>query len=401
MKKTITYTKLCTMMFLQFMLFAVFFQQLAAYLENIKVSAFMTATIMATLAWGSLLSPIVGMVADRLMSGEKVLALLNVTVAVFLFLAGWTDNHVAIFVCLFVAMCAYMPTWSITSAIAMAHANPDNFPFIRVFGTIGWVCAAVFAIGGKFYFDISIDGTNIPLYCGAGVSAVAAVFALALPSTPPPAKGKPMSIIDALGLRAFGMLKDRNLAIFMCCTCLRTFLFAMYYLYFSQFLKNGLKIDAITATISVGQVVEIACLLILPFFVKYLGLKYTMFIGLLALAVRYLFCMFSLEVPGLYWGAIAMQGLIFGCFIVGAQIYMRRKAPKDMISQAQGLFFCLTEGFGLLIGAYAMKALISYFVVDGVVDWKTAFTVVTAASVALAIGFLVFFKDKLAEKGAE
>ena len=86
--------KLSLMMFLQFMLVAVFFPQLAAYLGAINVNGAMIATIMATMAWGAILSPIVGMVADRFINAEKVLFILNILVAAFLFLATGTEHHI-------------------------------------------------------------------------------------------------------------------------------------------------------------------------------------------------------------------------------------------------------------------------------------------------------------------
>lgn len=191
--------KLSAMMFLQFMLVAVFFVPLAVYLKSIQVEGVMIATIMATMAWGAILSPIVGMLADRLMNAEKVLFILNILVAAMLVVSATTQNHYVLFVCLLVAMCAYMPTWGLTSSIAITNSTPEAFPLIRVFGSIGWVCAAVFAIVAKWGFDTAIDGTAIPFYCGAGVAVIAAANALMLPKTAPAAKGQPMSVVDALG----------------------------------------------------------------------------------------------------------------------------------------------------------------------------------------------------------
>ena len=177
--------KLSAMMFLQFMLVAAFWVQLSSYLDNMKVSGLMFSLIMSTMAIGSIFSPLVGMFADRVANSEKVLAILNFFVAILLLATFFTSNPILIFIFLMLAMCAYMPTWGLTSSIAMTNSTPEAFPYIRVFGSLGWVCAAVFALGAKAIFDISIDGTNIPLACAAGVALVAAVFSLFLPATPP------------------------------------------------------------------------------------------------------------------------------------------------------------------------------------------------------------------------
>ncbi len=401
--------KLSAMMFLQFMLCAVFFPQLAAYLTNIKVEGFMVPTIMATMAWGALLSPIVGMVADRVMNAEKVLGLLNIFVAIMLFLAGSTTNHTLLFVYLLLAMAAYMPTWGLTSSIAMTNSTPEAFPGIRVFGSIGWVCAAGFALFGKFVFDTDIDGTNIPLLCASAVSVVAACIAVVLPKTPPAAKGQPMSIVDALGLRAFSMFKDKNNAICILCSCAWMFAFVIYWLYFSQFLSEGLKVKDITLTMSIGQVSEMIFLVALPFSIKFFGLKCTMSIGLLFMVVRYVMCAFAPEVGGLHIGAIAIHGIIFGFFFVASQMYIAKKAPAELQNQAQGLFFCLVMGVSQILGAYFTNWLSSEFTQDTAsaiidaaksvsttvttTDWKMLFLTESAISLVIFVAFVALFKD--------
>ncbi len=407
MKKSVSiYVRLGVMMFLQYMLMASFFEPLALFLKNMKMGDFMIATITATLGWGSLISPMVGMVADRYINGERVLSILNMFVAIFLCMAAYFSScehlgesrNILIFVSIFLAMCAYMPTWGMTSSIAMTHSDPNYFPWIRLCGTAGWVSAAIFSIIALKVFDKHIDGTNITLYCGSGVALVASLFAFTLPSTPPPAKGTPMSLIDTFGLRSLEMLKDGNLRVFMMSTFCRTFVYSMYFLYMSEFL-NHVGVKMIVATANVGQIIEVCCLFALPFVIRVIGLKYTMALGLLALAIRYICFRFTTpEHPDLLWGAIVMQGPIFGCFLVSAQIYMDRKSPKELRSQAQGLFFCITEGFGLLLGAYLMRALIYVCTDNNVVDWEQVYTIVSIMAVALLVFFLTCFRDKIAMK---
>ena len=401
--------KLSAMMFLQFMLCAVFFPQLAAYLTNIKVDGFMFSTILATMAWGALLSPIIGMLADRVMNAEKVLCLLNVFVAIMLFFAGTTQNHTLLFIYLLLAMAAYMPTWGLTSSIAMTNSTPEAFPGIRVFGSIGWVCAAVFALCGKHIFDTDIDGTNVPLYCASSVAIVAAVVAIVLPKTPPAAKGEPMSIIDALGLRAFSMFKDKNNAICILCSCAWMFAFVIYWLFFSKFLSEGMGIKDITLTMSIGQISEMAFLVVLPLAIKFIGLKWTMGLGLAAMVLRYVLCAYAPEQAGLDIVAIAIHGVIFGFFFVAAQMYIAKKAPSEIQNQAQGLFFCMVMGVSQIFGAYFTGWLLGEFTQDAgtavveavkntstnvsLIDWKGLFFCEAAISLVIFVVFAIFFKD--------
>ncbi len=391
-------SKLSIMMFLQFMLVASFWVQLSSYLDKMSVTGTMFALIMSTMAIGSIFSPLVGMFADRVANSEKVLCILNAFVAVMLLLAFSTTNPTMIFVWLVLAMCAYMPTWGLTSSIAMANSTPEAFPLIRVFGSLGWVCAAVFAFGAKFMFDTTIDGTATPLACGAAVAAVAAVFALFLPATPPKAKGEPMSIADALGLRAFAMLKDRNIAVFMVCVVVWTIAFTIYWMY-GSFLAS-LKVENITPTLNVGQISELLFMVLIPVAIKTIGFKNTMGLGILAMLIRYVLSAFSPEVNGLYWGAIAIHGVIFGFFFVAAQMYIDKKASDDIKAQAQGLYFFF-YGIAQIIGTFFSTWLIasntSGIAELATTNWQNIFFVEAAITAALLVFYYICFKNDVKE----
>jgi len=207
--------KLSAMMLLQYMMYAVWWVPLAAYLTNLEVGSTQKALILSSMAIGCIASPVIGMLADRFFAAQKVLSALNLVNAGMLFLAGTTNNPDLLFICLIVAMLGYMPSWGLTSSIAMVHLPSEQFPKVRVFGSIGWVASGLFSIIFINFLKIDFDGTNIPFYCGAGVSLIAAVFNLFLPNTPPLAKGKKASLIDAFGLGTLKLMKDRNFAVFI------------------------------------------------------------------------------------------------------------------------------------------------------------------------------------------
>ncbi len=396
------------MMFLQFMLVASFWVQLSGYLNNMNVAGTMFALIMSTMAIGSLFSPLAGMFADRIANAERVLFVLNALVAIFLLLCFFATSPVMIFVWLVLAMCAYMPTWGLTSSIAISNSTAEAFPLIRVFGSFGWVSAAVFALCAKGIFGEVIDGTSVPLACGAGVAAVAAVFALFLPATPPQSKGKPMSVSDAFGLEAFSLLKDKNMAIFMFCVVVWTVAFTIYWMY-ASFLTT-LGVEQITTTLNTGQISEMLFMLLLPFSVKFLGLKNTMGLGILAMLVRYGLSAYATDSNGLYWGAILVHGIIFGFFFVAAQMYIAKKSPKSLEAQAQGLFFFF-YGLAQIIGTFFSTWLIESNTTQIAVkvgnvaasatvstDWNSVFIVETVITAALLVFYYVFFNDSVAKK---
>lgn len=393
--KMIKDIKLCVMMFLQFMLVAVFWVQLSSYLDSMKITGTMMSLIMSSMAIGSIFSPLVGAFADRIANGEKVLAFLNALVALCLVWAYFSTSAVSIFVSITLAMCAYMPSWGLTTTIALRHSSSETFPFIRVFGSLGWVCSALFALAAKQLFDTNIDGTAIPLACGAGIAAFAAVFSLLLPHTPPADTSKKISLPAVLGLGAFSILRDRNVAVLILCEVLYTIAFTIYWMY-GSFLAS-LGIAEITPILNVGQISEMLFMLLLPVSIKYLGIKNTIAIGLGSMALRYFASIFGGDYSAGYWTAICLHGLVFGFFIVAAQIYIGKKAPEGIQAQAQG-FFYLVYGIAQTLGTFFSVWLINVnsTVVNGVrsTDWASLFTVEAIFSAAILVLFVAAFKSE-------
>ena len=395
--------RLSVMMFLQYMMFAVWWVPLAAYLANMEIGGNYKAWILSVMPLGCLVAPLICMVADRHFASQKVLTILNFACAVLFFIGARQTSPAAIFVILLLAMFCYMPTWSLTNAIAMANFPSEKFPQVRVFGSIGWVAAAAFSLiaSTSLFGDKVIDGTAIPLYCGAGTALLAALLNLTLPNTPPPAKGREASIIDALGLRALTMLKDLNFALFIIITLLVMIPFTLYFSLGSQFFDSqGFK--HVTATMNLGQLCEIFLMLLVPLALKRFGVKWTMAAGLAALTIRYLALWggVAADQTFLYYIAILVHGIIFGFFFVGGQVYVDKKAPPEIRAQAQGLIVLISYGIGMLIGTFANVELIERYTTDDVCNWNTVFIITTVFSAVLLVAISVLFRRDV-EKPAE
>jgi nucleoside transporter len=351
------------------------------------------ALILSSMAIGCIASPVIGMLADRFFAAQKVLSGLNFINAAMLFWAGTTNNPDVLFICLIVAMLGYMPSWGLTSSIAMVHLPPEQFPKVRVFGSIGWVISGLFSVIFIKFLNINFDGTNIPFYCGAGVSLIAAVFNLFLPNTPPLAKGKKVSLIDAFGLGTLKLMKDRNFSVFIIFSFLSLIPFAMYYSYFSEFLLN-INTKYISVTMNWGVLAEMGFMLLIPLAIKKFGLRTVMIFGLIALVIRY----FSLYTGGVigqnwvYYIGILIHGLIFGFFYVGGQIYIDKKAPAELRSQAQGFIFLVTFGVGLLVGNLVCGRIIHHYKSVESYNWDAIWGITTLLSVVLMMLFVLLFK---------
>ncbi len=393
-------SKLSGMMFLQYMMLPVWWIPLATYLETPGLQGYLPL-IMSTMALGCLASPLIGMFADRHFSSERVLASLNLAAGVLLILAAQATTGLGVFLWLLLAMLVYMPTWGLTSSIAMSHSPSEKFPQIRVFGSIGWVAAGVFSYVALKAWGVEIDGTATVFYCGAAVAFVAAVTNLFLPHTPPPAKGQEASIVDVLGLRSFSLFKYKDFSVFVAISILVTIAFSIYWSYLSLFLNDkGFKL--LTVTQNWGQFAEMFIMLLIPLVIAQVGLKWAMVIGLAAQLVRYgsflLGEMVGMEV--FYFIAILVHGMIFGFFFVGGQIYVDRRAPKEMRAQAQGFMFLATFGVGLLIGNFLCDALIRHYTVEDVRDWQYIWMWTTVVSAVVLVLFAALFRSKVAVKGA-
>lgn len=387
--------RLSLMMFFQYMLFAVWWVPLAAYLTNMNIEGTQKALILSSMAIGCIASPIIGMIADRYFASEKVLAVLNLLTAVLLLFAGIVTNPNVLFVTLLFAMLFHMPTWSLTSAIAMTHSPSELFPRIRVFGSIGWVVSGVCSLFTVSVLKIDFDGTNVPFFYAAGIGLLATAMNLTLPKTPPPAKGQKGSLIDALGLRSLVLMKDKNFAIFIIVSFLAMIPFSMYWSYCSEFLLDqGFKY--ISITMNFGQLAEMFFVLTVPFIIRKTGLRMTMIIGLVVLSIRYLaFYAGGVAVqPSFYFVGILVHGIIYGYFFLGGQIYIDKKAPSELKAQAQGFIFLVTFGLGLLVGNFISRQIIEINSSSGVYNWNSIWGITTIMSIGLGVLMMVFFRNE-------
>ena len=378
------------MMFFQYGMFAVWWVPIAAYLTNMGVSSTQKALILSSLALGCLFSPLIGMIADKYFPSEKVLAFLNLVTAILLLAAGLVSNPNVLFILLLFAMICHMPTWGLTSAIAMSHAPSEIFARIRVFGSIGWVASGLCSLFTVKYLGLDFDGTNIPFFFGAGIAFIAALVNLTLPHTPPPAKGEKGSVVDALGLNTLKLMKEKNFAIFIIVSFLAMIPFSMYWSYCSQFLQEE-NFKYISITMNWGQVAEMLLVLTVPFMIKRFSISTTLIVGLIFLAIRNFsfYAGIYADISGLYFIGILVHGIIYGYFFLGGQTYIDQKVPVNLRAQAQGFIFLVTFGLGMLVGNFISGNLLEVF------GWSSAWLLSAISSLGLAIIMMIFFKSEV------
>ena len=400
MKKNV-FIQMGLMMFMQYLLFAVWWVPFAAYLNNLAhLETHHVTFILCSMAIGSIASPLVGMIADRYIASEKLLTGLNLLVAFFLFLAIQQTQFTGIMVTTTLVMLCYMPTWSLTSSIAMTHISSEQFPRLRLFGSIGWVASGLFSLAAIHVFKMPLfDGTVYPLYCAVAVAVVTALFNLFLPKTPPTGKRVATSIADIFGLKILFTLKNRNFNRFILISFLTVIPFVLYHAYGSMFFSD-VNVKNITVTMNWGQLAEMFFLFITTgILVKY-GFKKALIMGLLAMLLRYLSLYLGI-VSGQQWLysiGILSHGLIFGLFFVVGQVYVDKIVPNELKAQAQGFLSFVVWGVGFLVGTLLNGWMIGYYRVNSQANWSLLFLISSICSIALIILILLFFKNPFSEK---
>ena len=399
-----TAVSLAAMMFLQYMLVAVWFVQLSAYLTNAGISGVLKWFILSSMAVGSMASPVVCALAGRYLAAQKVLAIANAATALLLLGAAVFNASALLFgLCILLAMIAYMPTWALTSSIAMTHSDPKNFPLIRTFGTIGWVASGLFSLAAIYVFKVkAFDGTTLPLLCAAAVGIVAALQNLTLPDTPPSNDGSRFSASKVLGLEAFSLLRDRNYLVFIIGSFATMIAFILYFSYSAQFLSEK-GFANITITLNWGQAAEMVFMALTTVVLAKAGVKKALLFGILAMVVRYLAFYIGdvRDIAAFYILGILVHGLIFGWFFAGGQVYTAQKAPRELGAQAQGMFAFLIWGVGVLAGTFIFGTLIEKVTKPATAaaattatDWSALFLGTAIFSVLILIFFALFFKEE-------
>lgn len=397
-----TRIQLSVMMFFQFFVWGCWNVTMGTYLLNIGFDGAAVGSAYSTTSWGAIFAPIlVGMLADRYFSSQKVLAILHILGAGLLWwLASIKEPGPFFWVLLAYAIC-YMPTLALANAIAF-HQMQDpgkEFPGIRVMGTLGWIVQGlVIGIGVPAVHGFSIEATNVPIEWAAVVSLVLGVYAFWLPDTPPGNTGRAPKLSEVLGLDTLALMKDRSFAVFILGSLLVSIPLAFYYNFANAFL-NETGMQGAAAKMSLGQMSEVLFLLLVPFFFVRLGVKKMLLVGMAAWVLRYVLFAFgdneSLVVL-LYFGII-LHGVCYDFFFVTGQIYVDETAPRVQRASAQGFIHVVTYGVGMLIGATLSGRIVDAhaYTLNGMVlhDWSSIWLYPAAMAAVVLVLFLLLFRD--------
>jgi nucleoside transporter len=389
--------KLSLMMFLEFFIWGAWFVTLGTYLlRNLHTTGTQVGVAVLTQSIGAIVAPfIIGLIADRFFSAQKILGVLHLAGAALLWRAGTAADFTDFYPFILTYMILYMPTLALVNSISFRQMkNPQKeFAPIRVLGTLGWIVAGL-TIG---WLNWEQGGQLALTFKMASIAAaILGVFSFTLPPTPPIKTAGPSSVGDMLGLGAIGLLKNRSYLIFFLASVAICVPLSFYYGFTNPFLNEaGMKSAA--GVQSLGQVSEVLFMLLIPVFFVRLGVKWMLAIGMLAWVIRYMFFAYG-NGDSAYWMLIAgivMHGICYDFFFVTGQIYTDNLAGEQSKSAAQGFITLATYGVGMLLGSLLSGQIVDAHRTAGDLhDWRVIWLIPAAISAGVLVVFLLLFKDK-------
>ena len=410
--------RLAAMNFIEFAVWGAYLTSLGAYLSNVGLAS--------TIGWFyavqgivSIFMPaVVGIIADRWIPAQRMLSLCHLLAGAFMigagfygFSAGTEVEFGPLFTLYTLSVAFFMPTIGLANSVcynAMERAGMDTikeFPPIRVLGTVGFIAAMLITNFTGFqnnYWQMVFSG---------GMSLIMVLYALTMPNCPVSKGGQSKGIVDALGLKAFALFKDKSMAIFFIFSMLLGVSLQITNGFANPFISSFAKIEEFknswgalnaNALISISQISETLCILLIPFFLKRFGIKIVMFMAMTAWFLR--FGLFGIGNPGdgviFLILSMIVYGVAFDFFNVSGSLYVDQKVDGSLRSSAQGLFMIMTNGIGATVGTLSAQAVVDkvvYTQPEGTLQfaqgWSHAWMLFAAYAGIVAILFWICFRN--------
>lgn len=406
--------RLTVMNFLQFAIWGAYLTSMGRYLGDAGFAEGI-GNFYAVQGIVSLFMPaLMGIVADRWIPAQRLLGLCHalaggLMLALFAYSLTEAPSYSVLFSIYTLSVAFYMPTLALSNSVAytsLEQAGLDlvkSFPPIRVFGTVGFICTMITVS------LIGVEATSGQFAISGGIGLLLALYAQTLPHCPTAPKGEGKGLVEALGLKAFALFKERKMALF--------FVFSMF-LGVSLQITNGFanpfissfgEIPAYAETfgvkhanilISLSQLSETLCILLIPFALRRFGIKIVMLIAMLAWVLRFAFL--GLGDPGagvwLFLLSMVVYGVAFDFFNVSGSLFVDKETDPTIRSSAQGLFMIMTNGIGATLGSLGAQAVINHFVYSEydvyarLEGWSLSWYLFAAYAAIVAVLFAVLFR---------
>lgn len=333
--------------------------------------------------------------ADRTFAAERFMAASHLLGGLALLGCAFTTSFWPFFACYLAFSLLYVPTLSVSNAIAFANLKDPakEFGAVRMGGTVGWML-----VSWPFVFLLSAhagpEQVRVIFIVAAAVSLALAAYSLTLPHTPPrrdAAGADPLAWREAMKLLAVPFV-----AVLFLVTFIDSVIHNGYFVMADAFLTErvGIAGNLSMVVLSLGQLAEIGTMLVLGPVLVRLGWKLTMIIGVLGHAARFaVFALFADSVPVIV-AVQLLHGVCYAFFFATVYIFVDAAFPKDVRSSAQGLFNLLILGVGNVAASFLFPTLIGRLKdpASGAVDYTSLFLVPTGMALAAVAILALFFR---------
>lgn len=414
--------RLVIMNFLQFAVWGAYLTCIGNFLGRIGLGEYIAWFYIAQGVVSIFMPSIMGAIADKYIQPQCLLGIAHLLSSGFMLLTavmgmqGVGVSIWAIFLPYCVSVAFYMPTIALANTVAFSVLERygfdkiKDFPPIRVFGTVGFIAAMWFVNFVKIGLAETAQFTYMQLIISAVLGIVLGLYCFTLPECiiASNKKNSQKTLIQRLGLDAFVLFKQKKMAIF--------FLFSML-LGVSLQITNGFATPYInhfaavgkswfaqnpTFLISVSQICEALCLLLIPFFLKRFGIKKVMLIAMFGWVLRFGFFGIgstesALGIVFLFLSCV-VYGVAFDFFNVSGALFVEQEASKPMQANAQGLFMLMTNGIGASVGTWIAGMIVNRYCSWSdqflLGNWNMVWFIFASYALVVAVLFAALFKYK-------
>ncbi len=412
-------TKLIVLSFLQFAIWGAYLTSMGRYLGSAGMGSNIGWFYSVQGIVSIFMPALIGIIADRWVSAQRMLAFCHAVAAVFMGITGYiglTKGAGVEFNDLFwtysVSVAFYMPTLALSNSVSYTVLNQAGldtvkaFPPIRVFGTVGFIVSMLIVDFTGFQNNYN------QFFTSAVWGVIMAAYSLTMPNCPVNKDAEKKSFASALGLDAFKLFNQRRMAMFFIFSMLLGAALQVSNGYANTFINGFGSIEEYAGTfavehtnmlISLSQLSETLCILLIPFFLRKFGIKIVMLIAMLGWVFRFgFFAVGDPGMPGVIFFILSMvvYGVAFDFFNISGSLFVDNEVPEGQRSSAQGLFMLMTNGLGASIGVIAAQEVVNHFTADqtNFAGWPTAWYIFAGYALVIALLFAVLFKEKSSKK---
>jgi NHS family xanthosine MFS transporter len=408
--------RLVVMNFLQFFVWGAWLLTIGAYwFQTRHWSGTGFGAIFSTMGIASLFMPaLMGIVADKWIRAERLYGLLQIGGAIVLACIPQVSDPRTLFWVMLLNMMCYMPTIALAITVsynALKQEGLDvvrDYPPIRVWGTIGFI-AATWCTS-----LLGLETSPAQFYVAAAASLVLGLYAFTLPPCPPRLDAAhSRTLADRLGLTAFTLFRDRNMAVFFVFAMLLGGALQLTNAYGDTFLhdfgriatyKDLFAVRYPALVISISQISETLFILTIPFFLQRFGIKAVMTMSMLAWCLRFGLFAYGDPAGGLWMIVLSciVYGMAFDFFNISGSLFVEGQSDPRIRASAQGLFMLMTNGIGAMLGSLiAGWAIDRFFTAPGCddavaicKDWHGIWTAFALYAFSMAVVFVPLFRQR-------